>query len=242
MLEICVDNVRAAVTAYQAGAQRLELCAALDIGGVTPCSALVQAVRSHVSCPLIVLIRPRGGNFVYDEWEVEQALASMSEAISCGAEGVAVGGLTQSRELDLALLQAIARHNAEKVQLVMHRAFDLVFNPAEALEQLVTLGFDRVLTSGGPAGDAPQNTLALKSLNMQASGRIAIMPGGGVRADNVHFVLEGTGCCEVHGSFRSPDRDSSESRSFGSFINVDARAVSRARQIVDQIVGQRSGS
>jgi copper homeostasis protein len=240
MLEVCVDNIQAAVAAERAGAQRIEMCAALDIGGVTPCRALLEAVRARVSCPIIVLIRPRGGNFVFDQCDAEQSLASVAEAISIGAQGVAVGGLTSQDALDVPLLRAIADLAAgARCELVMHRAFDFVSQPALALEQLVTLGYDRVLTSGRPTGGALHNCAALKHLNDQARERITIMPGGGVSAENVHTILSETHCNEVHGSFRMPNADAASSVSFGKHVSVDAAAISRARQSVDAVIATR---
>ena len=203
MLEVCVDTVQAAVEACEAGAGRIELCSALDVGGVTPCQSLIRAVRSRVGCPLVVLIRPRTGDFVYDQSERDQSLESIHIALGCGADGVVVGALQSDNKLDLLALSAM-RIAAAGFELVMHRAFDFVDDPRLAIDQLIEIGFARILTSGGRSGHVMNHVESLKHCIECAADRIVIMPGGGVTAANAVQLISATGCRQLHGSFRLP--------------------------------------
>ena len=205
MLEVCVDTVQGAILAEKAGADRIELCSALELGGVTPSNSLLSAVRVAIRLPLIVLVRARAGDFFFDAQDRDLMLAEAKQAIELGADGVAIGGLTSSRELDLPLLRS-ARAALPKSQLVMHRAFDQVRNPIQALEELIEIGFTRILTSGGP-NSAVDGVLELKRLNESAQNKIEILPAGGVNDNNAQQIL--TTCCtrglgQLHGSFRQP--------------------------------------
>ena len=203
MLEVCVDTIHGAIVAEKAGADRIELCTALELGGVTPSNSLVYAVRAAVQLPLIVLIRARAGDFFFDERDRDLMIAEAKQATELGADGIAIGGLTSSRDLDLPLLRS-ASAALPTSQLVMHRAFDYVLEPLRALEELIAIGFTRILTSGG-ANSALDGVLALKLLNESARNRIEILPAGGVNDDNAKTIL--TTCCtrgrgQLHGSFR----------------------------------------
>ncbi len=201
MLEVCVDTIQAAILAEKAGADRIELCSALDLGGVTPSGPLVSAVRRAIKLPLIVLIRSRAGDFLYEELECELMIQEAKQAIECGADGIAIGGLIASRELNVPFLLAVV-NALPKCQLVMHRAFDQVRDPSAALGKLIDLGFTRILTSGGPkmAIDGVQN---LRRLSEWAQSRIEILPAGGVAPANAKEIL--AECCarQLHGSFRA---------------------------------------
>ena len=202
MLEVCVDTIQAAILAEKAGADRIELCSALDLGGATPSGPLVSAVRRVIQVPLIVLIRSRTGDFLYEELECELMIQEAIQAIEYGADGIAIGGLIASRELNIPFLLAIV-NALPKCQLVMHRAFDQISDPATALGKLIDLGFTRILTSGGRemAIDGLQN---LCRLSEWARGRIEILPGGGVAPANAEIILAKSRSCQLHGSFRTP--------------------------------------
>ncbi|MCC6511108.1 MAG: copper homeostasis protein CutC [Pirellulaceae bacterium] len=238
MLEVCVDSLLAAREAAQAGAQRLELCSALDVGGVTPCHAFIQAVMQQTTCPVVVLVRPRTGGFVYDAADRALTLATVEQMLRLNVSAIAVGALTPSGHLDNALLTAIAEMTRPNVQLVMHRAFDLVVDPMAALEQLITLGFQRVLTSGGATGNACSNANAIKRLIQQAAGRITILPGGGVNVHNAQQIIEQAGCRELHGSFRQPLANSHAGDAFGAYRQVDASAIAQVRRYLGSLAGQ----
>ncbi len=200
MLEVCVDTIQAAMLAEDAGADRIELCSALELGGVTPSSPLISAVRRLIQLPLIVLIRSRAGDFFFDSIDCELMLHEAKQAITLGADGIAIGGLISTQELDLNFLRSVANALPNR-QLVMHRAFDQVKKPAIALEQLIELGFTRILTSGGP-NLAIDGLSTLRHLFDQSQGRIEILPAGGVSAANALQVLTETGTNQLHGSFR----------------------------------------
>ena len=199
MLEVCVDTIQAAKIAAEAGADRIELCSVLEMGGVTPSGPLVSAVRRAIELPLIVLIRSRPGEFVYSEEECKLMVQEAQTAIDLGADGVAVGGLTPALDLHLTFLHAIASA-LPKCQVVMHRAFDSARDPLAALECLVELGFTRILTSGG--GEvAIDGTDALRRFSDLANGRIEILPAGGIAPSNALAILMASGANQLHGSF-----------------------------------------
>jgi len=203
MLEVCVDTIQGAILAEKAGADRIELCSALELGGITPSNSLVSAVRRAIQLPLIVLIRARAGDFIFDAHERDLMIAESKHSIELGADGVAIGGLMNTGDLDLKLLRSAAAA-LPKCQLVMHRAFDHVREPSQALEELVAMGFTRILTSGGP-DSARDGVLTLKLLAETALNRIEILPAGGVSSENATEILtacRARGHGQLHGSFR----------------------------------------
>jgi len=225
MLEVCVDTIQAAKIAAKAGADRIELCSVLEMGGVTPSGPLVSAVRRAIELPLIVLIRSRPGEFVYSEDDCELMIQEAQTAIELGADGVAVGALTPSLDLHLTFLRTIASA-LPKCQLVMHRAFDSVRDPLAALECLVELSFTRILTSGG--GEfAIDGTDALRRFSNLANGRIEILPAGGVAPSNALAILKETGVNQLHGSFRISSSGEIKSKL------PSAQAIQQTKMIVD---------
>lgn len=224
-LEVCVDDVAGLAAAVEGGADRIELCSSLGQGGLTP-SAGLMAEAARLPIPVIALIRPRGGGFVYTEAEERVMRRDIERAAELGLAGVAIGALTDGRDLDLALLQRLVA-GAAGLQLTLHRAFDLVRDPAKALEQAVALGFHRILTSGG-APQAPAGAAQLAARVAQSRGRVGILAGSGIHADNVAALLAATGVTEVHGSCRLPVAEPApELLAFG-FAAVPALATSAA--------------
>ncbi len=200
MLEVCVDTIQAAMIAEKGGANRIELCSALDLGGVTPSGPLISAVRRWIHLPLIVLVRSRAGDFFYEDLDRNLMVEEAKQALELGADGIAIGGLVASMDLDVTFLRSIV-NALPKCQLVMHRAFDQVREPLLALESLVELGFTRILTSGGP-NMAIDGVDALHRLCECAQGRIEILPAGGVGPSNALEILTKSGAEQLHGSFR----------------------------------------
>jgi len=196
ILEICAGNLQSALAAQEGGAQRIELCAALDCGGLTPSLGLVRAVRKHLSIRVNVLIRPREGDFCYDDTELALMLDDIRLCREAGADGVAIGALDAGNRLDLPKMQAMCQA-ADGMDITCHRAFDFTSDPVEALDTLVALGIPRVLTSG-QAVTAFEGRFLLKKLVEHAAGRISIMPGAGLSAQNLHEVAETTGATEFH--------------------------------------------
>lgn len=200
--EICAVNIQSALAAQAAGAQRIELCSALDVGGLTPSIGLVRAVIRAIDIPVHVLIRPREGDFCYTDQELDIMLEDIQQCRHAGAAGVVVGALTPDGRLDLPKMKAM-KEVAKELPVTCHRAYDFTLDPAEALEQLIDLGFVRVLSSG-QADNAFEGRYRLKEWVDQAADRIAVMPGGGITAGNILSVMTFTGAKDVHftGKFR----------------------------------------
>ncbi|XP_068404455.1 copper homeostasis protein cutC homolog isoform X3 [Eschrichtius robustus] len=200
LMEVCVDSVESAVNAERGGADRIELCSGLVEGGTTPSMGVLQVVKQYVQIPVFVMIRPRGGDFLYSDREVEVMKADIRLAKLYGADGLVFGALTEDGHIDKELcmsLVAICR----PLPVTFHRAFDMVHDPMAALETLLTLGFERVLTSGCDSS-ALEGLPLIKRLIDQAKGRIVVMPGGGITDRNLQRILEGSGATEFHCSAR----------------------------------------
>lgn len=201
LLEVAVTTVDEATRAAAAGADRLELCSALEVGGVTPSISTFLAAREAVGIPIWVLVRPRPGGFHYSPSEFDTLKRDAEWFLIHGAKGIVTGVLTVTGEID-------SERSAELVRLangaaVFHRAFDLLPDRIAALETLIGLGCRRVLTSGG-AATALEGAEEIAKLIRAARGRIEILPGGGIAPDNVQELIRRTGCTQVHGSFRGP--------------------------------------
>lgn len=200
ILEICAGSVESAVAARNGGAKRIELCAALEIGGVTPSAGLIKEARKIEGLILNVIIRPRGGDFLYNEYEI----ACMEEDIrlckTLGVDGVVIGALTPDGDVDTATCKRLIAAS-DGMSVTFHRAFDMCRNPRKALEELITLGCHRVLTSG-QAATAQAGIPLLRELVEQAARRIIIMPGCGVSSANAAAILQATGATEIHASAR----------------------------------------
>ena len=205
-MEVCVDSVESAISAYRGGAHRIELCSALSEGGVTPSAGLIAAVRAAVNIDVFVIIRPRGGDFVYSEHELEIMRADVHEAKTRKINGVVLGVLTSSGKVDVARTKELIEL-ARPLQVTFHRAFDLCADLDRALEDVVASGANRILTAGGKT-NAMEGGPALARLQQNAANRITIMAGGGIRAANVRAVVAKTGVHEVHTSL-SRDVDGS---------------------------------
>jgi copper homeostasis protein len=203
MLEVCVDSLHAAKIAVQAGAGRIELSEQLHLGGVTPSRELVRQVRDAIDVPLVVLVRSRPGNFYFEPHDRETMIAQSIDAIEDGAHGIAIGGLDQQNDLDDRFLRSLLALKLP-CEWIMHRAFDSVRDPKSAIEQLIEIGFHRILTSGGPP-TAIDGVDTLAQWVSWSQGRIEILPAGGINCDNAWDILARTGCGQLHGSFRSLD-------------------------------------
>jgi len=196
LIEVCVSSVADAVAAVAAGADRIELCAALEVGGLTPTIGLLEAVLEQVKIPVVVMIRPRVGGFNYSPDEFQVALADAESALNMGAQGVVFGFLTKEGRLDTARTQVIVAL-ARGRQTVFHRAFDFVQEPLATAAELAQLGVTRLLTSGQQP-TALSGAALIQEIAHRTRGLLEVMPGGGIRSENVLDVIEQTGCRQVH--------------------------------------------
>jgi copper homeostasis protein len=194
--EVCVEGFSGAYAAAQGGAHRVELCAGLLEGGTTPSPGNLHLSLEELEIPIMVLIRPRGGDFLYSPREMDTILRDISLAGEAGAHGVVTGVLTKEGRVDADAMERV-KEAAGSMSLTFHRAFDMVRDPFETLETLITLGVDRILTSGGESS-VPRAYHHLRKLVDNAGDRISIMPGGGVRQENILEVVDRTGAREVH--------------------------------------------
>ncbi|XP_059890263.1 copper homeostasis protein cutC homolog isoform X1 [Delphinus delphis] len=230
LMEVCVDSVESAVNAERGGADRIELCSGLVEGGTTPSMGVLQVVKQYVQIPVFVMIRPRGGDFLYSDREVEVMKADIRLAKLYGADGLVFGALTEDGHIDKELcmsLIAICR----PLPVTFHRAFDMVHDPMAALETLLTLGFERVLTSGCDIS-ALEGLPLIKRLIDQAKGRIVVMPGGGITDRNLQRILEGSGATEFHCSARLARDSGMKFRTQKSIILSSAHLFMLARFIL----------
>ncbi len=203
-IEICVDTAGCASAAAHAGADRIELCSALGLGGLTP-SAGLMAAAAALPVPVRALIRPRDGDFRYDAADLAVMDDDITRAREAGLEGVVIGALTAENALDLTALERLAA-TAEGMGLTLHRAFDMCADPFDALEQAIALGFDHILTSG-QALTVAEGIGRIAELTDRAGDRITIMPGGGVRPDGAADLLARSGVRAIHASCASGQPD-----------------------------------
>lgn len=196
LIEACVDSVESALAAEAGGADRVELCDGLVEGGLTPSAGKIALCRERLKIPIVVLIRPRGGDFLYSEGEVELMVRDIYVAKELGAAGVAVGALRPDGRVDQGWMTTMIAA-ARPMQVVFHRAFDGTPDPLEALETLKALGVDRVLTAG-QAATALEGAAMLDRLVTAAQGRIAILAGGGVNEENALPLVQKCRVRELH--------------------------------------------
>jgi copper homeostasis protein len=198
LVEAAVDTLRHAIAAADSGVDRLELCGSLRIGGITPDIALLKAVLHRVSIPVFVMIRPRGGDFVYASEEVERMVLDMEKVRSTSAAGIVTGALTRDFQLDLEVMQVLVEAAGE-LPITFHRAFDRMSQEDE-LNQLIELGIARILTSGGRSS-ALVGADSIAALVRRAGSDLTIVAAGFVRARNVREVVRRTGVSEIHSRF-----------------------------------------
>lgn len=201
--EVCANGVESCVEAQKGGADRVELCAGIPEGGTTPSyGEILVARRVLKTTRLHVIIRPRGGDFLYTQLELERMAADIDIARQLGADGVVFGCLAKDGSIDMEANRMLMEH-AKGMSVTFHRAFDRCRDPREALEQLVELGFDRILTSGQQP-TALEGVPLLKEINALAAGRITILAGCGVNEANIRQIADATGVHEFHFSARVP--------------------------------------
>jgi copper homeostasis protein len=193
--EVCVESVEDARAAGAGGADRLELCLELALGGLTPPADLVRKVKDAVDLPVVAMLRPRAGNFTYNSRELEEMAARAAQLREAGADAIVAGALRDGEVDHTALARLIAA--AAPLPFVFHRAFDALADQEAGLDALIAAGCARVLTSGDPLG-VEHGVARLHALVLRAAGRIEVMPGGGVRAANAARLVRATGATAIH--------------------------------------------
>jgi len=225
--EISIDSVQSAINAQKAGADRVELCAGLMEGGTTPSMGMIKTVRNSIDISMFVIIRPRGGDFLYTNEEFEVMCSDIVEAKKNGADGIVSGALTEDGNIDIEKTKKMIEL-AHPLPFTFHRAFDMCRDPYEALDQLIELKAARILTSG-QMNSAAEGIPLLRGLVKKAGNRITIMPGAGVNINNIIPLIDETKATEFHfsGKKKYPSKMKYFNRniSMGNSAEVDEYAV-----------------
>lgn len=205
VLEVCAFNIQSSIIAQKAGAVRVELCDNPVEGGTTPSYGTIKETREKLSIALYPIIRPRGGNFLYDDEEFAIMKQDILLCKQLGCDGISTGVQQQNGEIDTGRLKRMVEW-AYPMGVTCHRVFDATPDPFRALEEIIACGCERILASGQKSS-APEGAALLAKLVQQANGRIIIMPGAGVRSSNIHHLVKETGATEFHTSARiiAPD-------------------------------------
>jgi copper homeostasis protein len=235
LIEVAIESPDDAVAAEAGGADRLELCAALDLGGLTPTIASYHEVRETTRLPIVVMIRPRGGDFVYSNAEFRVMAREIELFIPYQPDAFVFGLIGPDGSVDTYRSGELVRR-AGGIPCVYHRAFDRAPDAAEALEAVIPLGFARILTSGGETsalGVAP----AIANLVRRARGRIELLPCGQLRAGSAADVVRITGCNQVHGSFAEPvpEEPGRGYRGYQHRCRTSRNEVAFTRQVLDRL-------
>lgn len=220
LVEAVCCSVEDCLAAQRAGAQRIELCVALEVGGLTPSAGLMQLAVQRCDLPIMAMIRPRPGGFNYSGAELQTMALNAQALLSLGAVGVVCGALTESNEVDTEACRELLSL-VGGAQAVFHRAFDLTPDPVEAMEQIIRAGFNRLLSSG-QAETAWAGRATLRVLIAHAEDRLEILPAGGIRVSNAAQLVAETGCGQLHLAPRLPV---GEQTGFGQETVLDEREL-----------------
>lgn len=197
-IEVCCASPQDVTEAFAGGATRVELCNRIEVGGVTPPNDWIkEAVMAYPHKAIHVLVRPREGNFVWSEKEIQTMIDSIETCKRFSVTGVVIGALTDKGEIDIPCMERLMAVAKPQLSVTFHRAFDECANPQKALEQIIELGCDRLLTSGLQP-TAPEGVALLTDLVKQANNRIIVMPGSGVRTKNIAILEQQCGALEYH--------------------------------------------
>ena len=195
LLEICANSYRSAINAQNAGADRIELCSELSVGGITPSFGLIKKIVEDLNIPVYVLIRPRSGNFTYSDDEFDIMKNDILQCKSLGCSGIVSGVLNEDKTIDIEKTKELIEL-AKPLPFTFHRAFDWVKNPGEAIKQLIDLGADKVLTSGQEIS-AVKGIELLKKLKTISKNKLIILPGSGIDSENA-ILFKDSGFKEIH--------------------------------------------
>jgi copper homeostasis protein len=237
VLEVCCESLSDVVAAEAGGADRIELCSALDLGGLTPSLGLLLAAQATTQLPIWVMIRPRGGDFVYAPDEVVVMARDIELCRAAHPAGYVFGALHPDGTIDRDACRKLL-DLCGPTPAVFHRAFDRTPILTDALAAVAELGFRRVLTSGRE-DTAAAGASAIKRVRDRAEGRVEVLPCGQVRAENIEHLLSATGCDQVHGSFSEvvPLGEADGHRGYGARMRVSREQVAAARYELDRLAG-----
>ena len=231
LVEVCVDSVESAVAAQMGGAGRVELCDNLLEGGTTPSAGMIEITRRELTIPVNAIIRPRGGDFCYSQLEFDVMRRDVAMAKQLGATGVVIGVLLPDGAVDAERTRALVAL-ARPMRVTFHRAFDMARDPRAALETLIGLGIDRLLTSG-------QEKSALEGLDLitelvrAAGDRIVVMPGGGIHSRNAARIVRQSGAYEIHVTARAEVESPMRFRETRAFMGGELRPPEYMRSVAD---------
>lgn len=236
ILEICANSIQSAINAQQAGAHRIELCENLEQGGTTPSYGLLTLARKHLTIKINVLIRPRSGDFLYSDLEYQVIKEDIKIAKQLGADGIVCGILLPNGDIDVERTKALVELT-KPMSFTFHRAYDYTNDPFKALEDVISTGADCLLTSGQQP-TAIQGVHLIWDLVKTANGRIIIMPGSGVNADNIEYLIE-TGATEFHMSGTTPVESTMTFRKWGMSLgnpDNDYKILLSSKEKIQQVV------
>jgi copper homeostasis protein len=239
IIEIATSDFSTTKSAVDGGADRIELCANLAEGGTTPSFGTIKQCREAFKVLLYPIVRPRGGDFLYTKHEYETMLDEVRLCKQLGCEGIVTGMLNMDGTVDIVRMGELVEI-AYPLGVTFHRAFDRCLDPFAAMEELISIGCERILTSGQKA-TAPEGVDLIAELNKKAGERIIIMPGSGVRKENIKMLAEKTGCAEFHSSLRGKQKSPMEfihpafADSAESYMNnmIDMEEVRKLRIALD---------
>ena len=237
-LEIIGFNIESCIIAQEAGADRIELCSGPGEGGTTPSIGFIKAARKHLAIELFPIIRPRGGDFLYNEAEFEIMKTDINSCKQIGCDGIVIGMLNSDGSIDKNRCRQLV-DLAYPLSVTFHRAFDRTRDPFEALEDIIETGCERILTSGQKP-EAADASAVITSLIARADKRITIMPGSGIRSDNIATIATGTGAVEFHSSARMMVRGNMQFtqpmlNETLTFASVDAAEVKHMKRILSEL-------
>lgn len=226
IFEVCAGSIESIKAAYEGGADRVEVCSALSEDGLTPSVGMIRYARSLEGLKVNVLIRPRGGDFVYTEAEIQCMIEDIRMACQLGVDGVVIGALTRDGDIDVETCRRMIEATEGKASVTFHRAFDMCRDMDVALGQIIDLGCDRLLTSGHER-NAEEGIEALRKIVKHSGKRLIVMPGCGVNPQNAARILQATGATEIHASARS-------TRQFGR-LETDPEIVSQIKENIENV-------
>lgn len=233
LLEICVDCVESALAAQDGGADRIEICGSLASGGITPSAGLVRQCIQLCKLPCMVMIRPHDGGFVYGDNDVRTMLDDIDALKDLDIHGVVLGALTRDGHVDVDVMQRLMRAS-RPLQVTFHRAYDVTRDPFKALDAIINLGCDRLLTSGQRT-TAQDGASMIRQIVQHADGRLTVMAGAGINSSNVKRVVDTTHVREIHASASLSRAHGSTSSDVRFGANSRVTSTQRVRELIEKM-------